>query len=215
MSKKIVRNRFKKIKKITDKQYLVFRSIKTGKITKYRKDRQFIVEVRSRKSKKLQGVLNTIAGKGKNRKVIPRKFTNLQLQLKQTRKSRKAKVIILAENSFQVNFARRIFPQYARAGRNTIQTMLDQLKMNGDLIFSQKIELTKGRVFETGTQMITDAKFSTLESLIDVMAADMINTLRENQIRTSGKKHINESSVNQKRKPVSTGTVTVRWESLK
>lgn len=189
--------KYRRLKTVSDDQYLVFRAPQSGKLTKWRSDRRFIVEVRSRKTKKIVGYLNTIKGKGKKREILPRKFTKSQLSLS-SRKKVKAPAIT-DETSFKVRFNERLIDQFKSNGRRSIRKILSEIKMNDEVLVGMHITTSKkGEKFITPLKMYSkrDADF---DFMAQELAIIMINTIRSEAIRTSLKQHVDSDRIKERK----------------
>ncbi len=184
--RRVIPRKLKTLRSIRKDQYVVFRSAKSGKITKYRKGRNYIVEVRNKKSKRVQGYLNSIKKKGKKRNVVPRKFTKSQISLK-TRK-RVQRVREIGSNSFSITLLERFIPQFRHNGRRQIQTAVDQIKNHGDTLIGLTVSVNDGSYFNSEFKLYTDGD-DNFDFLAQEFAILSLNLLRSEGLRTSPKKY--------------------------
>lgn len=203
--------KYRRLKTVSEENYLIFRAPKSGKVTKWRSGRRFIVEVRSRKTKKVVGYLNTISGRGKKRKIIPRAFTKSQLSLSSRKSVRQAKVE--SDISFKVSFNERLIDQFKSNGRKAVNKVLREIKSNDDILLGLKIQTSKkGEYFTTPYKM-----YSTDDADFDFMAQELaiitINALRSEAIRTSLKQYVDSERIKERRMR-RTATITLQFGSL-
>lgn len=204
MAKKRV---FKKIKKYTDNHFLIFRSAKTGRITKYRKNRRFIVEVRSRKTKRVVGYLNDTQGRGKKRKLMPRKFTRNQLLMKQREKTT-ADMVLDSESQMRINFRTMLIEQIEEKGAHILEKVQDELSMNDECFLGIRVTADDGRFDLIDGYKMLVSPMNDREIAID-LGMRTINMLRSETFRTSPKKYINKKSKNRDRKMAGPATLTI------
>lgn len=200
--------KYRRLKTVSDENYLIFRSPKTGKVTKWRSGRKYIVEVRSRKSKRVVGYLNTISGKGKKRQILPRAFTKSQLSLSSRKAVKKASVE--SETSFKVTFNERLIDQFRSAGRKAINKVLREIKKEGEALIGLDIKTSKkGERFTTPLKMY-DESDADYDFMSQELAIIMINAIRSEAIRTSLKQHVDSDRIKQ-RKMRRSATVTIQF----
>lgn len=197
------------IKRITEKQYVVYRSVRTGKITKYRRDRRLIAEVRNKKSNKVVGYLNKFEGKRKKRKVVPRKITRIEKSIR-TGKQRSG-YIPETQNSFTIYFNERVLPQIVSNGRRAIDNLIERIEVDGDIWWQVDIQTSrKGEVIRSREIYEDSTDYHYLATRIGI---EIINQMRSLTIRTSLKKHVEEKSIAYNRKGRQWAYITLRYAS--
>jgi hypothetical protein len=212
--KRVTPRKFKTVRSIKKDQYVVFRSARSGKIVKYRKNRKYIVEVRSKKSKKVQGYLNTVKKKGKKRSVIPRKFTKSQISLK-TRK-RVQRVREIGSNSFTITMLERFIPQFRHNGRRQIETAVDQIHNHGDTLIGLSVAVSDGSYFNSEFKLYTDddANFDFLAQEFAILS---LNLLRSEGLRTSPKMYDPENRterIKQRKMRYRKAVITIKYGAI-
>ena len=199
----------KTIKRITDNQYVVYRTVRSGKITKYRKDRRLIAEVRNKKSKKIVGYLNKFEGRGKKRKIKPRKITKIEKSLKTGK--RKSGFIPETQNSFTIYFNKRILPQINHAGRRAVVNLIETIQIDGDTWLQIDVKTSRrNEILRTEEIYLESTDFNLISTQIGI---EIINLLRSEVIRTSLKKHVDKDSTQYNRKGRQWANITLRYTS--
>lgn len=176
------------IKKIDqDKHYLVYRSAKNGKITKYDKRKKLIIEVRLKKSKKVTGYLNNFSKPKKNqpRDILKRRFSRIEIGLKsRTEVTKELKPSQTME--FRIFFRDLLLPQ-VKAQVAIFRKLKLYIKQNGILALGLEVHTSTDFQLWDGYRTYTkaDTKGDDLEK---ETAIRILQLLRSQAIRTSAKK---------------------------
>lgn len=212
MKKIKVFKKYKQIKTLSDGQFVVFRQIKSGRITKFRPDRKLIAEVRNSKTKKIVGYLNTINRKNKRKpKVLPRKFTKLQLAVKTKRPSKRT---LRELNSWQIKLSlrSRILDQLEKKGRDILDRVEEVIDEKGFTHLNMKVDTSRlGESFESGDKPYTKKDIPILSKLLGI---EIINLLRSEAIRTSPKKYIQDGRIGLERESRSYVIATIQIKGI-
>ena len=176
------------LKKIDNtKHYLVYRSAKTGKVTKYDKRKKLIIEVRLKKTKKVTGYLNNFSKPKKNqpRDILKRRFTRLEIGLK-SREEITKEIKASDTMDFRVYFKDLLLPQ-VKAQTVIFRKLKKHIRDNGILALGLEVHTSNEFQLWDGYRVYTrkDIKGDDLEK---ETAIRILQLLRSQAIRTSGKK---------------------------
>lgn len=169
------------------KQFLIFRSPKTGKIVKYKSKVNLLVEVRSKKTKKLLGYLNDFESQtkpGQVKQIKPRKFSKLQVALK-SRREEMRQITVSDQYSFEVRFNELLIDQ-VKAQQQIFKPIKKEIRKIGVKTIAVEV-FARNDAFFDGHKVYTkkDTEGDYLEKEI---AIRIIQLLRSEAVRTSPKK---------------------------
>lgn len=169
----------------TDKEFVVWRG-RNGKIRKYRSDVLLIGEVRSRKTGKTVGFLNSADKKSK--KPTPRKFSSMQralLTVKKGERPVKPKSEGVFDMKFKVYTSKLIRDQIPNV---VIDRINERISIDGEVVVAVEISLPKSGVFHVGSGIFLNRKM-TRTQLAMMITIEVVQGARAIQLRTSPKKY--------------------------